>query len=164
MIITITYIILSFFLDGIYSNYVNFTLIDISYFKTIFTIISLIIVNEYYYNKKKYIILLLITSLIFDIVYTNTFILNTVIFFVIYLANIFLDNKLNNNIMTINIRTYISISIYHILTYVILLLSNYNSYNPKLLLNIIIRSLPMTIIYTTICYILLKSLKIKKIK
>lgn len=162
--IIIIYIILSFILDGVFSNYINFNLSDISFFKTIFTLISIIIVSEYFNNKKKYLITLIIVSLVFDIVYTNTFILNTVLFFIIYLINIYLDYKLTNNIVTTNIRMIISISIYHILTYIILLLANYNSYEIYLLPNIIIRNIPMTIIYTTISYILLKNIRIKAIK
>ena len=158
------YLILSFLLDGIFSNYVNFNISDISYFKTIFTLISVILINEHFYNKKKYIITLIIISFIFDIVYTNTFILNTVLFIIIYLINIYLDYKLTNNIITTNIRMILSICIYHILTYIILLLANYNNYTIYLLPNIIIRNIPMTIIYTTISYILLKNIRIKAIK
>lgn len=158
------YLIFSFLLDSISTNYLNYELANLSYFKTIYTIISLIIVYGYYRNKTKYFITLIIISFLFDIRYTNTFILNPVIFLIIYLINIFLDNHLSNNLITCNIKTIISIVAYHLLTYIILILANYNSYSLKLLLLIIIHSIPMTIIYTTISYLIIKQISPKHIK
>jgi len=158
------YIIFSFFFDSISTNYLNYELANISYLKTIYTIISLIIVYDYYRNKSKYFITLIIISFLFDIRYTNTFILNPVIFSLIYLLNIVLDNNLPSNILTINIKTITSLSIYHLLTFVILIISNYNNYHITQLLTIIIRSIPMTIIYTTISYLILKKISPKLVK
>ena len=162
--IIIFYLIFSFFFDSISTNYLNYELTNISYFKTIYTIISLVIVYEYYRHKSKYFITLIVISFLFDIRYTNTFILNPVIFSLIYLLNIILDNHLPNNILTINIKTITSINIYHLLTYIILIISNYNNYQITSLFTIIIRSIPMTIIYTTISYLTLKKTSPKLIK
>jgi len=162
--IIILYIIFSFLFDSITTNYLNYELTNLSYFKTIYTIISLVIVYEYFRNKNKYLITLLIISFIFDIRYTNTFILNTVIFIVIYILNILLDNNLPNNILTINIKSYLSIVTYNVLTYLILFLSNYNHYEISLLGPILFKSLPMTVIYTTISYLVLKKINPKQLK
>ena len=80
MIVAIIYVIISFLLDGIISNIVPFNLVDPSYFKTIYSLISLVIIYNYFDNKKKYLSILVILGILFDIVYTNTFILNIIVF------------------------------------------------------------------------------------
>jgi len=168
MIIAIIYVTLSFILDGLISNYVSINLVNPSYLRTIYTVISLIVIYHYFENEKKYLSILLILGILFDIVYTNTFCLNIFIFFIIYLIINHLNYLIDNNLFTINIKGIISIIIYHVLTYILLLLVNYNNYNLNILLTIIIRSIIMTIIYTTISYLLLnkifKKLDNRKIK
>lgn len=158
MIIAVTYVILSFLLDGVLSNHLAFNLVDPSWFKTIYSIIALVIIYNYFDNKTKYTLILLVLGIFFDIVYTNTFILNIIIFLVIYMVLSNLDYLMPNNIITINIKSVTCISIYHIVTYIILLLSNYNDYSIKLLFIILIRSLIMTIIYTTISYLIMNKI------
>lgn len=162
MIIIIPYIIISFLLDGLISNYVSINIISPSYLRTIYTIISIVITYHYFDNNKKYIIILLILGLLFDIVYTNTFPLNIVIFFVLYLLLKQMDYYIPNNLLTINIKSIICITTYHILTYIILLLTHYNNYTINLLFTIIFRSIIMTIIYTTISYLIINKLYNKK--
>ncbi len=164
MIVLLIYLIFSFILDAFSSLYLNFSIETISIFKTIYTIISLVIIYNYFKNKTKYLIILTISGILFDIVYTNTFILNIVIFLVIYLIIKYLDYLMPNNIFTINVKSIISIIIYYILTYLIMLLSNYSIYPFILLLKIITHSLIMTIIYTTISYLILEKINIKKIR
>ena len=158
MIIAIIYIILSFFLDSIMSNITAFNLVDPSYFKTIYSIISLVIIYNYFDNQKKYLYILIVLGIFFDIVYTNTFILNIIIFLIIYFIIDKLDYHITNNIFTINIKSIVCVSTYHILTYIILLLANYKDYSIKLLGIILIRSLIMTIIYTTISYLIMNKI------
>lgn len=165
MIIAIIYLIVSFLLDGIVSNYLPFELSNPSYFKTIYTIISLTIMYNYFSNKKKYLIILIILGILFDVVYTSTLLVNTVIFITIYILFTKIDYLMTTNIITINIKSIICIFIYHILTYIILLLSHFNNYNLKLLLIIMLRSIIMTIIYTTISYLIINKIYLdKKIK
>jgi len=158
MIIAVTYVIISFLLDSIMSNITAFNLVDPSWFKTIYSIVSLVIIYNYFDNQKKYLSILIVLGIFFDIVYTNTFILNIVVFFVIYLILSKLDYMITTNIFTINLKSIVCISSYHILTYIILLLANYNNYSIKLLGIILLRSLIMTIIYTTISYLLMNKI------
>ena len=158
MIITIIYVIISFLLDGLLSNITSFNLVNPSWFKTIYSIISLVVIYNYFDNKIKYLSIIIFLGIIFDIVYTNTFILNVVVFSLIYIVLSFLDYIIPNNIITINIKSIACISLYHILTYIILLLSNYNNYSIKLLGLIILRSIIMTIIYTTLSYIIMNKI------
>lgn len=165
MIIAIIYISLSFLLDGIISNYIPFELANPSYLKTIYTIISLVIMYHYFYNKKKYLIILIILGLLFDMVYTNTFLVNATIFITLYIILYNIDYLMPTNIITINIKSMICISTYHILTYIILLLSHFNNYEFSLLVKIILRSIIMTFVYTTISYLIINKIYLdKKIK
>lgn len=158
MIVAVTYVIISFLLDGIISNLIPFNLVDPSWFKTIYSTISLVILYNYFDNQKKYLSILIVLGIFFDIVYTNTFILNVVVFLIIYLILSRLDYVITTNIFTINLKSIVCISLYHILTYIILLLSNYNNYSIKLLGLILIRSIIMTIIYTSISYLLMNKI------
>ena len=158
MIIVIIYLIISFLLDSIISLYIPASISTLSYFKTIYTIISLVIIYNYFENSQKYLIITIILGALFDIVYTNTFLLNIVIFITIYLLLTELDYIMPNNLLTVNIKALSAIYIYHIITYTILLLTHYNSYTFSILLNILMKSTIMTIIYTTISYLLIKKI------
>ena len=162
MIILIIHVIISFLLDGLLSNYISTSIIDPSYFRTIYTIVSLVVIFNYFENQKKYLYLLLVLGILFDIVYTNTFLLNIFIFYIIYLVLKQLDYIIPNNLFTINIKSLIAIFIYHALSYLLLLISNYHYYPPKYLWIIITHSIIMTIIYTSINFLILKKIFFKK--
>ena len=155
MIIAVTYVIISFLIDSLMSNVFSFNLVDPSWFKTIYSVISLVILYNYFDNQKKYLSIVIILGMFFDIVYTNTFIVNVIVFLIIYFILSQLDYIITTNIFTINLKSITCISLYHILTYIILLLANYNNYSIKLLGIILLRSLIMTIIYTTISYLIM---------
>lgn len=158
MIVIIIYLIISFLLDSIISLYIPASLTTLSYFKTIYTLVSLIVIFNYFENSKKYLIIAIILGALFDTVYTNTFLLNIVIFIVVYFLLTELDYIIPNNLFTINIKSLSALYTYHILTYIILLLTHYNSYSFSILLNILMKSTIMTIIYTTISYLLIKKI------
>lgn len=162
MILIISYLIFSFILDGVMSNYVSINLVDPSIFRTIYSIIAIVVIYDYFKDDRKYLYIILILGILFDIVYTNTFILNIIIFLIIYLILEKLDYLIPTNLLTINLKALISIFIYHIMTYLILLMVHYNNYNLSLLWMIIIRSIIMTIIYTSISYIIIKKIADKK--
>lgn len=158
MILIIIYVIISYLLDGLISNYIPTNLVNPSYLRTIYSIISLVIIYHYFENYKKYFYITISLGFLFDIVYTNTFPLNTILFPIISIIIKQLDYFLPNNILTINILSLLSIYIYHITTYFILLLTHYNSYTINLLLMILLRSTIMTIIYTTISYFVMRKI------
>lgn len=158
MIISIIYLIVSFLLESVMSNIFPSTLSNISYFTTIYTIISLVIIYPYFNNEKKYFILIIVFGILFDILYTSTIFINTFIFILIGILTKILYNLFPENIFMTNIISYINIIIYHILTFIILTLTGYNNYNIILLLNIIIHSIIMTIIYTSISYLVIKKI------
>ena len=156
MIISILYLVISFLLEGIMSNIFPSTLSNISYFITIYTIISFVIIYPYFDNDKKYYLLILIFGILFDVLYTSTFFINIFIFIIIGIIIKLLYNLFPENIFMTNIISYICIIIYHILSFIILVIVGYNDYNIMLLFNIIIHSIFMTIIYTSISYFIIK--------
>lgn len=168
MLLLIIYVLFSFLLEGFMSNIFASSLTDVSYFTTIYTVISFVVIYPYFYNKKKYYILLIIFGILFDALYTSTFIVNVFIFlgicFVIYLLN----NILSDNIFMINIISIIAIITYHLLSFIILSIAGYANYSFLLLGRIIVHSIIMTIIYTSLSYLVIKTLfnrfDIKEIK
>ena len=83
MIISVIYLIISFILDNFMSNIFPSTLNNISYFTTIYIIISFVIIYPYFGNEKKYYLLIIMFGLLFDILYTGTFVFNLVLFLVL---------------------------------------------------------------------------------
>lgn len=134
------YIVLlfSFYLDGILS-YINIA--------SLTTLLSLIIIYPYLINhKKKYFIICFIVGLLYDIAYTNTFLLNASIF--LLLGYLISTNIVNNTIIT----SITIITIYRILTFLLLVFINYLEFNINILFNSIIYSLPFNIIYFFLIY------------
>ena len=168
MIISIIYLLLSFVLDSFMSNIFPSTLTDISYFTTIYIIIAFVIVYPCFINEKKYYLLIIIFGLLFDILYTGTFIFNMILFLVIGIIIKLFNNIFPSNVITTNVVGIIAISVYHILSFIILSLVSGISYDFILLINIILHSILMTIIYTSITYILVKftyeRLELKEVK
>ena len=156
MIISILYLVISFLLEGIMSNIFPSTLSNISYFTTIYVIIAFGIIYPYFDNDNKYYLLILIFGILFDVLYTSTFFINIFIFIIIGIIIKLLYNLFPENIFMTNIISYICIIIYHILSFIILVIVGYNDYNIMLLFNIIIHSIFMTIIYTSISYFIIK--------
>ena len=108
MIIIVLYLIFSFILDGLVSNYLGFELLNLSYFKTIYIVVALVITYNYFNTPKKYLYIILLTGALFDIVYTNTFMLNIIIFLLIYYILTKLDYLIPNNLLTINLKSLVS--------------------------------------------------------
>ena len=156
MIVSIIYLVLSFILDNFMSNIFPSTLTDISCFTTIYIIISFVIIYPYFDSEKKYYILLIIFGLLFDILYTGSFILNMILFLMVGVFIKILNNIFPENVFTTNLISIGSITLYHILSFIILSLVSNINYDFMLLINIVIHSILMTIIYTSISYFSMK--------
>lgn len=158
MIIAVILLIFSFLLEGFMSLYFPSNLINPSVLSCLYTLITLIIIYPYFYNEKKYYILLIIFGLLIDIVYSNTFLFNTILFLLLSIGIQILNVILPNNIFTINVKSLIIVFMYHILSFILLGIIDYNGYTIDLLINIIINSVIMTLIYTSITYFITKIL------
>ena len=141
-------ILISFYLEGILSNIIN-----ISFLIPLFTLLSLIIIYPYLFNRKKdYFIICFIIGLLYDIGYTDTIFLNAFIFlligYIIHLINI----VITNNWFNVMIISLFVITIYRIITYLVLIFINYLKPDIELLKNSILNSLIINIIYIIIIY------------
>ena len=156
MIVSIIYLIVSFVLENVMASIFPATLGSVSYFTTIYTIIALVVIYPYFANEKKYYILVIIFGALFDILYTSTLLINVVFFILIAVIIKVLNTIMSDNIFTTNVISIISIIIYHVLSFVILNLETSQTYSLILLGKIITHSILMTIIYTTISYVIIK--------
>lgn len=168
MIISIIYMVISFILDNFMSNIFPSTLSSVSIFSTIYILISIAVIYPYFCNDKKYYLLVIIFGILFDILYTGTFIFNMVIFFALSILIKILNNVFPENVFTTNIISIIVISSYHIVSFIILGIVGNINYDFMLLVNIVLGSILMTIIYTCVSYYVMKYIfgkfNIKQIK
>lgn len=132
-------IIISFLLDGLLSNFLSFPL---------FTLTSLII-SSYYKQEETILKYSLIIGVIYDIIYTNTLILNALIFYFIIL---FVLKIKQNNFKNMIIIYILSLLIYIIFTYFILVLFRYINFDIIYFLTAILKALIINIIYFLILY------------
>ena len=168
MLVSIIYLIISFLFESIMSNIFPTTFGNVSCFSTIYTIIAFVIIYPYFTNEKKYYILIIIFGCLFDILYTSTILINLMLFIIVAIVIKVLNNFISDNIFMTNIISIICIIIYHLLLFVILNLTTSGVYGISLLLEIITHSIIMTIIYSSISYLVIKfiynKLDIKQIK
>ena len=168
IIIAIASTLFSFLLMGMISNYQGYIPSSLSWFQTIYPLVALLILAPYFENKKKLIALVIITGLLTDIIYSHSIILNACLFATIYYFSKTFHFFFPYNLLTINISNLLSIFIYHIISFLILLLLRYDSYNLLTLGKILSHSILMTIIYTSIIYLLIdfiyKKFELKEIK
>jgi len=149
----IVIIILSLLLDSLINYYFNI--------KTLLFISTLIIYLIRNLNKKKTIYLILGSSLIYDLLFSNIYFLYLTIFILIYLIITFIKNRLNKNIITDIFIFMINIILFNILKFTILSLICHNSYSLSFLIDIILESLIINIIYGLIIYYIL-GIKLRK--
>ena len=159
IILAIILLTISFFIQGISSTIIGYTTQSISMFYTIYILITFLILYPHFENQKKFLLLLVIFGLLTDLVYSNTFIFNTCLFYLIYKINKIFHFFFPYNLLTINISNLIGIYVYHLITFLFLIILNFDNYNILILFKIILNSTIMTIIYTSIIYWLLNILK-----
>ena len=161
IILSVIFLIASFLIQGISSNYLSYLTGNISFLSCLYVLITLINLKQYYESDKKYLLLLIIFGLLLDIVYSGTFILNATIFLIIYFFNKLFFTILPYNLIMTNVSSLFSIFIYHVITFLFLNILNYDNYSLSILFNTLINNIIMTIIYTSINYLLIKFFKEK---
>ena len=161
MILSIITIILSSLIQGVVSNYLGYTYHNLSLFSTLYILIALLVVKPHFENEKKYLILLITFGFIMDIAYTNTFLLNTCLFIIVYYFSKFFHFFFPYNLFTINISNLLSLFLYHIISFLFLTILRYDNYTIQVLFNVLTHNIIMTIIYTTILYSIVQFIKEK---
>lgn len=145
-------LIVSFLLQSLLSNFIG---INTNLFNPTFPIIALLIIYPYFKKEnKKYLIYSVVYGLLYDLFYTETFILYAFIFFLIALLIIKLNKYFSKNIINIIIMTILIVISYRVIVYTLLVLINYLSFNIFVLFKSIYSSLILNILYAVVLYVL----------
>ena len=147
-------VIISFILESILSKFIA---IDTKLFEPITTIVALVVVYPYFHKyENKYYYLLFITGLLYDIIYTNTFLLNAIVFVMLGFVIKHSNKLFSTNFINISLVTAVTIIIYRIITYFILFIIGYVHFDIKDLFFSLTSCLLFNMIYSIILYVLIE--------
>ena len=150
--------IISIALENMFNIFFN-----IEYFYPLFTLMSLIFLfYKYKDNKNKYFIISFLIGFIYDIFFTNFYILNSIVFLICSFFIYYILYNHKNNYLLILVTSIFIILLYNILIYLILEFFQYIDYNLIDLSMIISNFLLLNIIYITIVYFITKKIHIIK--
>lgn len=148
-------LIFSFLFESAFSNIVD---ID-SFLIPLFLLTSLVLIYPYFYHKNiNYLIVCVIFGLFYDIVFADSVFINTITYGILSGLIILCYNYVKYNIYTSNIINIIILISYRIISYIMLLSINYNTFNNKIFLAGIYKSLLINIIYGVILYFIIEAL------
>ena len=157
-------IIISFILEGIFTNLISIN----SIFLPLFTITSFVITYPYFNKEKKYLFIItsFIIGVIYDIAYTNSLFINTFTFILCSLLIMLINKYIKENLISkIIINIFITI-MFKIISYLLLFTFEFIKFNQNILLKGIYSSLILNIIYGLILYIICdkinRKLKLRK--
>ncbi len=97
--ISFAFLIVSLFLDGILSNFLPFTVGNLSYFTPLFTVMSLFLIYSFFKKKdrKKYFYVIIIFGFIYDLLYTNLLFYHAILFIILGWVVVLLHKYLDTN-------------------------------------------------------------------
>ena len=141
-------VIISIILENIFNIYL---------FPNQFTLISLIFLYPYFKNNKnKYLLICFFIGLIYDIFYTNFYVLNPLLFFIIGIWIYYILHNHKINILTIIISGLFAFSLYNLLLFLIFNFFNYVLYTILDLSFILRHLIIINMIYLLILYFIFK--------
>ena len=163
MVFQIIIVIISFFLDGILSNFLPFMMGDLSLFTPYFTLISLVIIYPFFKEKdREYYILIGVTGFLYDLFYTNLLFTHTLFFLLIGLVVSYIYKKMELNLLTNLFLIIFTIIFYQVVFSLCLFIFNVVPITIENTLYLISHSLILNIIYGEILYLICKYLPHKR--
>lgn len=159
-------IIISLIFDGILTNFLPFSVDNLSLFTPLLTLVSLFFIYIFYFHKeKKYYIIVFITGIIYDLLYTNLLFFNGFMFLFICFIMIKLYNYFDIDYFKVLIYVCLIIIFYEIFSCFIFLLFNLIPITIFKVIYKISHSLILNIIYGEILFVIIKFIpsKYKKI-
>ncbi len=159
-------LVFSFLLQGILSLYLPFHFNQLYFLSYHFLVVVLVILYPIYYKKKKitmYYIICILYGLLFDFVYTNTLMIDSILFLVIGIVARFFYLKLDDNLFNLFFILLSSIFLYDTLFYLLMVLFANIPFHPFDLFYKFIHSILLNLIYGFIIYAFITKYK-KKIK
>ena len=143
---------ISFILESILSKFVPF---DTKLLEPLTTVVALVIIFPYFHKyENKYYIILFCTGLLYDIIYTNTFLLNAIVFVLLGLIIKQTNKFFSDNFINISLVTGLTIVAYRTITYLLLCIINYINFSIHDLVFSITSSLLLNMIYSIILYVI----------
>ena len=154
--IALVILILSFILDGILTNFLPYTVGNLSLFTPYLTITALIIIYQFYHHQdKKYLLTALITGILYDVFYTNLLFFNGLIFLVIAYIVIKWYKVTGFNVISILIYIAALITVYELIFSGIILAFDLVPMTIGRLIYKISHSLILNLIYGEIIYLII---------
>lgn len=155
-------LIISFILDGIFSNVLSIN----SLFYPLFTLISLIVIYPYYNSNQTFYKHAFCIGLAYDLIYTDTMIFYAFLFVLLSLIISKLSVLLTDNYVSLLIISLLSIVIFRTLTYISIIITGNMPFSFAILLKGIYSSLIANLLYVIVLNmitdVLSKKLKIRK--
>lgn len=157
---------ISLILDGILTNYLPYLENDLSLFTPMFTLTILFIIYPFYRKDlKKYYITLFLIGIIYDLFYTNLLFFNAILFLIIGFISAYLYKNYEVTYIKLIIYLILIISIYELMTGLILFIFNLVPVTPYKVIYKITHSIILNIIYGELIFLILSILpkRFKKI-
>lgn len=151
--------ILSFLLEGIVTNLVNYHSLLIP----AFTITSLVIIYPYFNKEKKFsfIISSIILGIFYDIVYTNSLFINTFTFSFCSLMILLIYNFISHRFINTILLNIFFIAFFRSLSYGLLIIFSHMTFDKNIFLSGILSSLIINVVYSFILYFICDKLSYK---
>ena len=166
MVVAIVILIVSFFLDGILSNFLPYMVGDLSLFTPMITIVSLVIGYPLFTKKSKcYFLSCFVIGLFYDFMYTNLLLYNAILFLAIGCITMFMNRYIRCTWLSTLLFIIVAVVGYECMNAVIILTFQLVPMTFSRLVYKISHSLLFNIIYGEIIYFIIWLLpkKYKKI-
>lgn len=167
MIVCMIILVVSFLLDGVLTNFLPFSVGDLSLFTPLTTIVAIVVLYPLFYKQeKKYYILSFVTGIIYDLFYTNLWFFDGFMFLFIAFIVCHLSRVMGDNYLKILLQILVIIIIYEVSFALLIALFNLVPMTIERLIYKISHSLILNLIYGEILYVIIKALpkKAKKIR
>lgn len=152
-------IILSLCLESIMSTLIPLN----SFFTPLLSIVSLVLIYPYFANKDDdYLKTCALVGLIYDLVFTDTMFFNMIVFLLIGLLIKLINIVLSNNFINVMLITLITIIIYLTVTYLILAIIGYKTFNFHTLTATISQTLLLNVLYSFLLYLITDKISKKR--
>lgn len=151
---TLIVLIISFLLDGILSNFIGIN----SLFYPLFSLVSFIIIFPYFNNEFDFYKSSFILGILYDLIYTDTFIFYGVVFLMISFIISKVSSIINDNCISLIIITIITITLFRSISYLFIVLTGNMPFSFDILFKSVYSSLIINIIYTLILKMLMDKL------
>ena len=156
MVVPIIIFIVSFFLDGILSNFLPYMVGDLSLFTPMLTIVSFVVVYPFFIKKTKwYFVSCFFIGIFYDFMYTNLLFYNAILFLEIGLLTMFFHRYIRLTWLSLILFVVLAIVGYECANAILILIFNLVPMTFYRLLYKISHSLLLNICYAELVYFII---------